>query len=491
MASNYIVAGTVGKFLREELSANIQHVIESDMDPVTSGIVMNSDRVRTVGSLGRPPAGTKSGSDQFIAIHPIVFGRAGAIKYAPIATLLGQDSPPQLQLSPAYQNAADVPQREAEWLQVPLKWMLGNLVVDERQLLALQAGNPIGDFLADMVRDPVEIVRQQLTTDFFGNGTGLVATTQDFRDDDLQNVGSTDVVQLAGRIRPMWRGQRLNAYDLAGDMHKTALGALVVYQVMKLWSYSDTAYAKVELRVQGPANAAAVMNDGDTLHIEGGYDGTTGYGVQGLGNFLVDPAAAADVTLHGLQLYDVGTTTWYYPELCSYKDAPAVERWPTPAVFEKAMDAIHDRGYDPPNRWIISRGIRTLWARTEGLFKVYNVGGDGVQRSVDGGINGNVKITTEGGEAEVVCSAFVPKGEAWGIRTDAFVRYAPNGPDAVRFLGQNPLLGNGNLWFPSLNANAEYTTVFQAPFNFYTEMGCLRPQCIAKLDDLKEFQDVV
>lgn len=483
MASNYVISGTVGNLLREELSAAVRHVIEDGDDPVTRGIILNTSRVET--SLGRGSlSGALTGATQFSAQHPLVFGRAGTWEYANINRLLGVDNPPKLSVSTTYPAASNTPQRKAVWLTIGLKWMVGNLTVDEAQLLALENGAPVEDFLSQWVTDPAKTLQQQMTTDFFNNGTGLLGTW--VSGGAWSNAATEQVISISGSVRPFWRGQRIQVYDSSATaVHGVAFTVTQVFNFKGSGGYNRIA-------IQPESATTLTLATGDTFHLYGAYTGSLG--VSGLGNFWLTPTPGADLNIHGLNVYTHAGTTWNYPELTSYWDGVSTDRWPTPAVFERAMDEIMDRGLLPPTRWIITRGIRTLWYRTEGQFKVYNVGEGGVQRKADGGIGGPVTITTEGGEAEVIVSGFSTKNTAWGIREDAFVHYAPRGNLAVRFLGQSSIVGSGGMWLPTTYGSGSenaYSTVWQAPFQFYMERGCLAPQHVAKLTNLKEHADTL
>lgn len=506
MASNYVVAGTVGRLLREEMAGLARHIIENDQDPVTRGIVLNTGAVRTSSTLGRPPAGTKSSTSQFEAIHPIQFGRSGAIKYAPVAGLLGSDAPPRLLKSPTYQSSTDVPQRETDWFLIPLKWIMGNLAIDHRQWLALTKGTAVEDFLANWLKDPIQIIHQQLTTDFFGSGIGQLGVWS-----AASNTWSSSTAEriwtVTGTVRPFWRGQRVNIYDnsaskLAGQS-SAGDGTEYVFMVSKVFSFTGSQGASTQkiglvplqsTTFTGAANDLIIMEgafngltNSNTAIASGGVPTNGPYAVQGLGNFILD-ATASSVALHGLTVYD--GTTYNYPELFSYIDSPAAARWPTPRVYELAMDAISDRGFDPPDRWILPRGVRSLFYNVEGLHKVYNTDlASPVQRGADGGITGGMSITSEKGTAEVIMSGFCPRNTSYGIRTDALVRYAPEGLEAVQFLGESPLVG-GNMFFAGVDGSGNFTTVYEAPFNYFIEHGCVKPQCLAKVGNLKQLDEV-
>lgn len=494
MASNYVISGTVGNLLREELSAAVRHVIENPDDPVTKGIILNTSRVET--RLGRGSlSGALTGSTQFSAQHPLVFGRAGTWKYANINRQLGTDNPPRLDVSTTYPAASDTPQRKAVWLSIGLKWMVGNLTVDELQLLALENGAPVEDFLTQWITDPAKTLAQQMTTDFFGSGDGLLGTcavSGGTGTGTWSNSATEQTIAISGSSRPFWRGQQVQIYDVGSGLISTAFTVTAVHNCK-----NSSGYYTICLKPN--ASITYTVAAGDTIHLAGAYvdgSGSGDNGVAGLGQFFINPHLSTGTkSIHGLQVYNASNTPpWIYPELQSYSDGVSSDRWPTPAVFERAMDDIIDRGLLPPTRWIITRGIRTLWYRTEGQFKVYSVGDGGVMRRADGGIAGPVTITTEGGEAEVIVSGFCPKNTAWGIREDAFVHYAPKGNLAVRFLGQSSLVGSGGMWLPTTYGSSSenaYTTVWQAPFQFYFERGCLAPQNLAKLTNLKEHGDTV
>ena len=205
MASNYVVAGSVGRFLHERMSSIGRHIIESMDDPIMRGIALNSERVET--TIGRPPAGTKTDSSEFQAIHPVQFGRSGTIEYAPVGDLLGRDTPPTLSKATTYPSANTVPQRTYDWMTIPLKWMRGNLTIDERQALALEKGEMVEDFLANWLKDPWATIMQQCATDFFGSGYGVVA--QLAAAVTTVASGGVGTATLTRSVRGLWRGLRL------------------------------------------------------------------------------------------------------------------------------------------------------------------------------------------------------------------------------------------------------------------------------------------
>jgi len=495
MAST-IVGGTVLKLLRESMSDIVTHMIEDDEDPVTRGIILNTDRVKTVTSLGRNVTGSATHSEMFQAIHPIVFGRAGAIKYAALASSLMNDVPPRPSLSPQYPPAVYVPMKQAEWLTIPLKWIQGNLVVDRRQWLALTSGDPVEDFLADWLKDPLMLIRTQLTQDFFGSGVGYVASVG-----GTATIGTstTNYVELplSSSCRPLWRGQRLWYWDdSASSLLRTAgdTSAPAAFEVMAVWSYPNSTNSYVKIKPVVNVNGTDVTaSTADKLFLEGGlgaYTSTSsayGLGVSGLGNFIISPTATGSVVLHGLTIRDA--SMWIHPELISIYDTASSNRWPTPGLFESIIDKVSDRGFPPPTRLITTRGVRTLYYQGEAAFKTYTTElGGGVQRGADGGMTGNMSITTEAGTLEVVVSAFCPRNTAYLVRPDALVRYAPKGIDAIQFIGESELVG-GRMFMVAHSSNSR-VPLFEAPFDFWYEMGCLMPQCLGYVGNLAQFGDL-
>jgi hypothetical protein len=248
--------------------------------------------------------------------------------------------------------------------------------------------------------------------------------------------------------------------------------------------------------MNAPDDGSYTPADGDTMHLYGGVDASGPHGVQGLGNFILDgDSPSDDITLHGLTVFDYvdGTNDlWYYPELLSLVDNPATARWPTPVIFEKNADIIHDRGFEPPTRWITTRGVRSGFYQTEGAYKTYTAnlgGGSSVQRGADGGLSGDMSITNEKGTSEVVISAFCPPNTAYGIREDKLVRYAPEGVNAIQFIADHPMVGGGQ-FMVARTTDGEATPVYEAPFDFYVEMGCLAPQCFCKMTNINELKDI-
>lgn len=474
MAFNYVVAGSVGKFLREEFSAISRHVIENAGDEIQRRIILNTSAVRTSTALGRPPGGAKNSSSQFQAMHSVSFGRSGTIKYQSIGGLLGNDSPPMLTKTLTYPSATTVPQRTAEWMLIDLKWIMGNLTIDQRQWMALKQGNPVEDFLAKWLKDPYEIVLQQLTTDFFGSGYGVVgqvkATTAAI------TAGSEGVVTINGSVRKFWRGQRVVLYqNTSGLPNATQRGTGVVCVVTKVHSFTTDPTITL-LNTHGAT--AITPTATDWILLEGAWDGSATSGVLGMDIFTNN-----SVAIHGLSKTD-------YPEVQSYSDVPGTDRTPTPLVLQKAVDAVADRGFRQPDLIATTRGVRSLYYQQEAMFKTYNTDyANPVARGADGGNTGNMQYTTEQGVVPIAISPFVGKGKAYLIRLDSLVRYAPGGMDAVQFLGDNELLG-GNMFMGSIASGGDRTTVFEAPFSYWYENGCLEPQCNGVIGNLSELADV-
>jgi hypothetical protein len=501
MAVDTVVGASVLKLLREEMAGMARHIIEDTDDPVTKGIALNSSRVSR--KLGRRVGGTttSAGDSAFEAQHPITFGRAGALKYGDMGgstsgsgTDVITGPPPRLDKSTTYPDASIAPQRNTEWLTVGLKWLQGNLTIHRHQLLALEAGSPVEDFLANWLRDPIEIIHQQMTNDFFTAGDGNVGKVKTGAVHTAV-AGQILPVTLSTKARPLWRGQMLNYKDFTEsnkDTVKAASGSNSRWMVTRVHSFSGTLGETIVAleNIDATAFTSAVS---DTLHLDGAITRTGGTdtirGVLGLGEFVKDPGTAGAHTLHGLEIQTSGSVA-VYPELFSYVDSPSTDRWPTPSVFEKAMDEICDRGFAAPDRWIVSRGVRTLFYQTEGLYKTYNTDLAGpVQRGADGGITGPAAITSEKGTAEMVISAFGDRDVAYGIRPDSFIHYAPEGLDAVQFVGDSSLLGNS--MFLVARSSDNVTPVYEAPFDFYFERGCLAPQTLAKVGGLKYHSEVV
>jgi hypothetical protein len=511
MATNTVVGASVLKLLKEEMAGMARHVIEETDDPVTRGIALNSSSVTR--TLGRSPGGattSAAGDSAFETIHPLTFGRAGALKYGDMggaATTGGEVTvgpPPRLKKNITYPSATIAPQRNTEWLKIPLKWMQGNLTIHRHQLLALQSGSPVEDFLADWLRDPIEIIHQQSTNDFFGNAGGQIGVNSAAASAAMSSAGDSAVLTLSSRARPLWRGQIFTICDGAAGDPSTGSGSTIDqssggpqtrFMITQVFSFTGTlGETKCKVEALDDLDGSITIASGDTMHLWGANDVTSGtelvYGVQGLGNFLLDQTAAGgtNIAIHGLTVRDTLNVD-YYPELFSYIDSPSTDRWPTPSVFEKAMDEISDRGFSAPDRWIVGRGVRTLFYMAEGQYKTYQVGLDSpVQRGADGGITGQAAITTEKGVAEMVVSAYGDRDVAYGVRPDAFVHYAPDGVDAIDFVGDSPLLGNS--MFLVARSSDDVTPIYEAPFDFYFERGCLAPQTLAKIGGLTYHSEV-
>lgn len=477
--ANGVVGGTVMKLLREEMAGMVHHIMENDPDPVMTGIVLNTSSVKTSSNLGANLS--KSKTSEFSALHPLVFGRAGAIKYSSLAGVdLTANSPPRLALDNAYPSATLTAQTESELLEIPLKWMQGNLTIHRHQLLALENGNPVEDFVARWLKGPIDSIHQQMTTDFFGSGTGQLGVIS-ASSAAMTNVGDSTNLTVTGNVRPFWRGQLVEIFDTGTGLNNG------LYMVSRVWSHPQT---KITVTCVTAPSSAFTAAAGDVLHLYGAYTGTLG--MSGLGNFILDGSSpSADINLHGLNVYTHSGTVYNYPELFSLVDAPGTNRWPTPSVFELNMDKISDRGFDPPNRWITTRGVRSQFTLTEGLYKTYQTGlNNPSQAGANGGWTGDMRISNEKGDAEFVISAFCPKNTAYGIRTDAFVRYAPKGVDAVQFLYQHPMVGGNTFNVARAASTASPVPVFEAPFDFWVEMGCVTPQVLVKMGNLYELGDV-
>lgn len=476
MASNYVVAGSVGRFLHERMSSIGRHIIESMDDPIMRGIAMNSERVES--TIGRPPAGTKSDSSEFQAIHPVQFGRSGTIEYAPVGDLLRRDTPPMLSKSTTYPSANTVPQRTYDWMLIPLKWLRGNLTIDERQALSLEKGEMVEDFLANWLTDPWQTIMQQCATDFFGSGYGVVA--QLAAAVTTVASGATGTATLTRSVRGIWRGMRLTIWDNTSGLPNATRrgGANGTWVVTAVSNYDDV--PTITILNEGTSDDLEID---DHLVLKGAWDGSVASGVQGMQLFTDNTAA-----IHGLS-----KTT--YPELKSYgDDNSGTDREPTPQIFQKAFDRFHDRGFPAPTRVATTRGVRSLYYLNEGLYKAYNTDiAQPVQPIADGGIGGAMKFTNENDITTFEISPFCPAGNAYMYRPDAFIHYAPHGTDSIRFLGSSSLLGGGGgvTFMPSISGDGDYTTVFEAPFNFWFERGCTAPQSLGRIQDLKELEDVV
>ncbi len=474
MASNYIVTGSVGRFLREEFSGINRHMIEEAVDPVQKRIVLNTSAVRSSAAMGRPAAGTEANSgSQFEASHPVSFGRSGLIRYQSHATLLGNDSPPML-LKTTFPSALTVPQRSAAWLTIGLKWLTGNLVIDTRQLDALRKGNSVEDFLAKWLTDPYKILIQQLTNDLYGSGYGVLAQVK--ATTSAITAGSTGTVTVTRNVTPFYRGQRVTLWqNTSGLPNGTQRGSGVTCMVTAVHSFTTSPSITLQ---NLHASTAITPTITDHIVAEGAWDGTTAQAVLGFDYFTNN-----STTIHGLSK----STN---PELRSYVDSNSgTLRNPTPIIFQKAADAQSDRGFPTADLWVTSRGVRSLYYQQEAYFKQYNTDlSRPVQRGADGGNTGDMQYTTEEGVTEILVSRSCKKSTAYLVRLDALMRYAPDGLEAIQFLGDNELLG-GQMFLPSMSSD-QYSTVLEAPFSFWYENGCLEPQCLGRIDDLNELSDV-
>jgi hypothetical protein len=525
---NGIIYGTIGKLLREELSANIQYVMEVG-DPLTRDVVLNTARVES--TVGRRPSGAMDSTaarSLFTVQHPLEFGRSGTIKYANPSTALNQARPPIIgnlattATGPvAFPQASTVPQRATEWVQFGLKWMLGNLVIDDRQMMAMEHGNCLEDFLSKWVKDPAEIIHQQLTTDLLSptGGLGRVGVQSGALAPEVtgqavyDTAGEKMIVTFVGSVRPFWRGQMLSFIDSTDNAVE---GLFVVNNVHSYGATDGTPAVKVGMTTITASTHAPA--DTDVWILAGPSTYTDRIACSGFSNWVVDPGAAADIYFpntgavaggvpDALLVFDYVDGTydiWYYPELQSYVDVPTTTRFPVPAIFEKGATIMADRGWSTVKRWAVPRSVRSLWFHNESLYKVYTASLDApVQTGASGGARGQLYIDTVDGErAEVVSSAFFQEAPSsgmvcWGYDPADLVRYAPNGVEGVQFLGQKSLLGN-QMFMPTQSIVAAtaghdtaFTTLFQAPFSYWTEMSITKPQNIAKMGGFKTLADVV
>lgn len=500
MATYTPVGMNVSMLLREEMANMARHMIENDPDPVTSGIVLDSSNVSM--NLGRSTTARSTSSPLFEAIHPIQFGRTGLIQYANSGSLGGNDNPPRVDTGVTYPSATSASQRQYEWFKIGLKWLMGTLSLDRKQYLALQKGVAVENFLADWLKDPIEILHQQMTTDFFGNGSGLVGTVisaaANGSSTTLDGINNTMWLTV-GRTRPFWRGMRVNLVDATGGPLpvKTGSGAsCCTFEVIRIQGYTGTAgQTKILVQAIDEPDGSYTPAVGDTIHLKGAiktdyaqtYAEAKCYGVLGMQNFILPPTTTAATTYHGLTVHDGTTNGWVYPELASFVDDPGSgsERFPTPLIFENAADAINDRGFPLPSKFIMGRGVRTLLYQTEGMYKVYQTPMNSAVQNVNAGMTGNVNISTEKSAWDYIISAFIDPDIAYGIRPDAFVKYAPFGVDAIQWVNDAEILGGNRSMFRIATSNDQVTTVYEAPFELWYEMGCVTPQSLVKLARLK------
>ena len=475
MAATYtVVPGTLGRFMREEMSNIINEMAENPEDPVLREVVLNTSAVRTVNQMGRPPAGTKTAASQFQAMHIFEFGEAGLIQYAKMGNTLGSDDaiPPML-AEVTYPDVTQAPQSLPEWALVDLKWIVGTLGIDVLQELALKSSTVVGPWLQRTLAGPLRKVHRQQCRDFFGSGYGTLATVK--ATTASVGAGATQAVTLNHGVRSFARGMRVTMWannsgvpggtQRGGDWIVTAVHNATTDPTITLYNAS------------GGAATPTIL---DHIVLKGAWDGTTAYGMLGLDNFTDNTQA-----LHG-----ISKTT--YPELKSVSDSNSgTLRLPTPLLIEKNFDNVFDRGWEPPDRAVTTRGVRTLYyLQQAALLSLNTDAARPVQPIADGGIGGRAQITVEHGVVPIMISAFCPKNTLYLYRLDKLVRYAPGGADMIQFLADSELLGGGGMFLPHVNGSGIPTTIREAPFNVWGELACLGSQCFGKISDLKEAVNV-
>jgi len=316
------------------------------------------------------------------------------------------------------------------------------------------------------------MIHKQMCSDFFGNGygaVGQVATGATIA------AGASGTITIATRRRPIYRNQMINIWNNNSGVPGTTQRGTRWY-VLSRTNYGTT----ITVTLFNASGSSATIATDDHLTAMDSWDGTFAVSMLGL-NYFSD----ATIALHGLS-----KTT--YPELVSYTDSNSgTLREPTNLLFGKAFSDIYDAGWKPPERGIWPRDVRDLYHHNQGLRVVYNTGIDRqVMNLADGGGRGDTQYTTENGTIEFMVSAYCPKNTIYMIRPDAFVRYAPYGINSLQFVGESMMLGGG-MWLPSIGSGGNYTTLREAPFRFCVEMGCLAPQTIAKISDVKGLTDVL
>lgn len=475
MAATYtVVPGTLGRFMREEMSNIINEMWENPEDPVLREVVLNTSAVRTADQMGRPPAGTKTGTSQFQAMHIFEFGEAGLIQYAKMGNTLGSDDalPPML-AEVTYPDVTQAPQSLPEWALVDLKWIVGTLGIDVLQELALKSSTVVGPWLQRTLAGPLRKVHRQMCRDFFGSGYGTLATVK--ATTSAVAAGATQAVTLNHGVRSFSRGQRVTLWANSGGVPGATQhgGDWIVTAV-----HNGTTDPTITLYNASGSSATPTILD--HIVLKGAWDGTTAFGMLGLDNFTNNSA-----TLHGL-------SKTAFPELASVNSSNnGTLRLPTPLLIEKVFDQIYDRGWQPPDRACTTRGVRTLYYVQQAAFLALNADvSRPTQPVADSGNGGPMQITTENGVIPIMLSAFCPKNTLYLYRLDKLVRYAPGGGDMIQFLANSELLGGNGMFLPHVNGSGIPTTIREAPFNVWGELACMGSQCFGKVSDLKEAADV-
>ena len=362
------------------------------------------------------------------------------------------------------------------WIKIfmLLKRAIGSITINEQQILARLASDPIDQVAGDHLRAAASKVRRYMTNGFWGDGSGQLAQVND--------SALTTIATLAGGTTVTIDGGTFARFGI-GDLVQFGNGTAPFSTQATLRSSTNNpnGYCRVvnidrkdrTLKIEAVSEDLTVADD-DYLFLADTYQFDVALSAdaaklnipEGVNSLLLDtgtfPGSALDVDHHSvLKSFITDTST------------TPVD--PTPEEISLLIDAIADAGMPPPEALFFERSGWTRYAQLEREAGAQYVVPQGAAFMASGGVDGPV-LQHMGNRFQRFTSVRMPEKTMIGLAPSTWRMFLPIGPKGTIHWAYSTgtRSGHGSIFGP-VHSGIQLTELSEAPFNTFFQVGCDNP----------------
>lgn len=361
------------------------------------------------------------------------------------------------------------------WIKVfmLLKRILGSITVNEQQILAKLATDPIDQVAGDHLRSAASKVRRYMTNMFWGDGTGEMAQINDSGltaiDDNVTTAGGTTVAIDGGTFARFGMGDLIQfGTDASPRVLRNSTGNLKGFcRVVNIDRKDRT------LKVEADTEQLTVA-DNDRIFLAETYDFNAATHAaaklllpEGVESLLIDSGnfpgtASLDVDHHSV--------------LKSFiTDTSSAPKDPTPEEISLLIDEIADAGMPPPEALFFERSGWTRYAQLEREAGAQYVVPQGAAFVASGGVDGPV-LQHMGNRFQRFTSVKMREKTMIGLAPSTWRMFLPiGGKGTIHWAySTGTRSGHGSIFGP-VHDGVQLTELSEAPFNVFFQVGCDNP----------------
>jgi len=358
------------------------------------------------------------------------------------------------------------------WIKVfmLLKRAIGSITINEQQILARLASDPVDQVAGDHLRAAASKVRRYMTNGFWGKGTGELA--------QINDSGLTTIATAAGGTTVTIDGGTFARFGI-GDLIQ--FGTTAEPSVLRSTAQNPKGYCRVvnidrkdrTLKVEA-VDADLTVADNDRIYLADTYDFNAANHdaaklnmSEGVDSLLLDSG-----TFPGTASLDVD----HHSVLKSFiTDTTATPVDPTPEEIALLIDAIADAGMPPPEALFFERSGWTRYAQLEREAGAQYVVPQGGAFMASGGVDGPV-LQHMGNRFQRFTSVRMPEKTMIGLAPSTWRMFLPIGPKGTIHWAYSTgtRSGHGSIFGP-VHSGVQLTELSEAPFNTFFQVGCDNP----------------